>query len=258
MANKTIVDLPAATAAALTQVLEIVNDPAGTPASQKLTLTQIKTLLDTLYVIVTRTISAGTGLTGGGDLSANRTLALSVPVTVTNGGTGLTTVPANQLLYGNGSGALLSNANFTFVPATSDLILAGQMQITGDTGLNNGLLILRDDINGICYQSVFCNTSFALFGLTEATGRGFFQASGNGIEIQAPGGALGNFGAQCVGSGVFNDGSVAQLFVENGAITRIFALNNGDDLSTPTNATTPAGYQHVMIDGFDAWIPYFT
>lgn len=37
-----------------------------------------------------RTISAGTGLTGGGDLSADRTLALSVPVSIANGGTGST------------------------------------------------------------------------------------------------------------------------------------------------------------------------
>jgi len=57
-------------------------------------------------VLATRTITAGAGLTGGGDLSANRTIdvgagtgitvnandvALTVPVSVANGGTGSTT-----------------------------------------------------------------------------------------------------------------------------------------------------------------------
>lgn len=41
-----------------------------------------------------RTLTAGTGLTGGGDLSANRTFALTVPVAIVNGGTGATTAAA--------------------------------------------------------------------------------------------------------------------------------------------------------------------
>lgn len=44
-----ITALPTAGAAALTQIFEVVTDPSGTPVSEKLSLTQIKTLLDTLY-----------------------------------------------------------------------------------------------------------------------------------------------------------------------------------------------------------------
>lgn len=39
-----------------------------------------------------RSISVGTGLTGGGDLSADRTISLSTPVSIANGGTGAASV----------------------------------------------------------------------------------------------------------------------------------------------------------------------
>lgn len=45
---------------------------------------------DTTKVNTTRTIIAGTGITGGGDLSIDRTIALTTPVAVANGGTGTT------------------------------------------------------------------------------------------------------------------------------------------------------------------------
>lgn len=49
------------------------------------------------------TIMAGTGLTGGGDLSANRTISLSSPVDETNGGTGQTTLSTGDTLYASAS-----------------------------------------------------------------------------------------------------------------------------------------------------------
>ena len=52
------------------------------------------------------TISAGTGLTGGGDLSANRTISLSTPVAETNGGTGQTTWTTGQIPYASASNTL--------------------------------------------------------------------------------------------------------------------------------------------------------
>ncbi len=45
-------------------------------------------------VPTTRSVSAGTGLTGGGDLSADRTITLGIPVLVVNGGTGAITAAA--------------------------------------------------------------------------------------------------------------------------------------------------------------------
>ncbi|MEW6097212.1 MAG: hypothetical protein AB1567_11940 [bacterium] len=47
----------------------------------------------------TRQILVGTGLTGGGNLQADRTISLTVPVAIANGGTGLSALgTANQLL----------------------------------------------------------------------------------------------------------------------------------------------------------------
>jgi hypothetical protein len=57
-------------------------------------------------VAATRTISAGTGLTGGGDLSADRTISLSVPVTEVNGGTNQTTYAKGDILGGTGANTL--------------------------------------------------------------------------------------------------------------------------------------------------------
>lgn len=50
------------------------------------------------------TVTAGTGLTGGGsvNLGGNVNIALSTPVSVANGGTGDTTLTTNGVLYGNG------------------------------------------------------------------------------------------------------------------------------------------------------------
>lgn len=52
------------------------------------------------------TISTGTGLTGGGDLSANRTISLSTPVAETNGGTGQGTWTTGQMLIATGTNTL--------------------------------------------------------------------------------------------------------------------------------------------------------
>ena len=59
--------------------------------------------------IKTTTITAGTGLTGGGDLSANRTIALGVPVTVANGGTGASTAATAR---GNLAAATTTQTDF--------------------------------------------------------------------------------------------------------------------------------------------------
>lgn len=61
MATKKITQLTAASAASLTQIFEIVNDPSGTPASQKLTLAQLITLVrvpDFTSALQTLTLSA--------------------------------------------------------------------------------------------------------------------------------------------------------------------------------------------------------
>jgi hypothetical protein len=73
MSGIKISDLPAAASALGAMQLE-VND-AGT--SRRVTADQVKTFATTGLVADTRQVATGTGLTGGGNLTADRTLALS-------------------------------------------------------------------------------------------------------------------------------------------------------------------------------------
>ena len=84
--------------------------------------------LPATVVRTSRLITSGSGLTGGGDLSADRTLvvgagtgitvnaddvALTIPVAVTSGGTGQTSYTNGQLLIGNTTGNTLAKATIT-------------------------------------------------------------------------------------------------------------------------------------------------
>lgn len=67
MADVKISALPASAGLALADLLAVVDDPGGTPATQKATLTQLKTLLDTIYAPVTGgayVLKAGDTMTG--------------------------------------------------------------------------------------------------------------------------------------------------------------------------------------------------
>jgi hypothetical protein len=70
----------------------------------------------------TASVNAGTGLSGGGNVTTNPTISLSTPVAVANGGTGAATV-ANHLFFGNHSG---STAAPGFIqPAYADIMGLG-------------------------------------------------------------------------------------------------------------------------------------
>lgn len=60
-----------------------------------------------------RTITAGTGLSGGGDLSADRTVSLSVPVVIANGGTNSTASLNNNRVMQSSGGAIVEAAAIT-------------------------------------------------------------------------------------------------------------------------------------------------
>ncbi|MEW6096616.1 MAG: hypothetical protein AB1567_08835 [bacterium] len=101
----------------------------------------------------TRQILTGTGLTGGGDLSADRTLSLTVPVAIANGGTGqdwsaivqgnipyfsatgvmspLAPGTANQILITGGGGANPSWLNIaSLLTAGSNISISGTTNVT--------------------------------------------------------------------------------------------------------------------------------
>lgn len=61
-------------------------------------------------VKTTRSVATGTGLTGGGDMSADRTIALDTPVAATNGGTGQTTWTTGDTVYASGTNTLAKRA----------------------------------------------------------------------------------------------------------------------------------------------------
>jgi hypothetical protein len=64
-------------------------------------------------------ITAGTGLTGG-TITSTGTIALAVPVTVPDGGTGDTTLTLNGILFGNGASA----AGITAAGTTGQVLTA--------------------------------------------------------------------------------------------------------------------------------------
>jgi len=93
------------------------------------------------------TISAGTGLTGGGDLSTNRTISLSVPVSVANGGTATTTQPTDlQVLVGatpswktlTGSTNLVVSTSTSAITLTPTGLALSSVTISAGTGLTGG------------------------------------------------------------------------------------------------------------------------
>lgn len=121
---------------------------AGTGVFEELTAAQVRTFInveDGAAVPSSRTVSAGTGLTGGGDLSANRTISLSVPISITNGGTGannstdalanLAGVPTSRQVATTsplaGGGSLSSNLTLTTSMATERLL----GRVSGGTGV---------------------------------------------------------------------------------------------------------------------------
>jgi hypothetical protein len=71
----------------------------------------ITNLSDVSVVYENRTITAGTGLTGGGALSNNITIGISAPVSIANGGTGSTTSPTQYgVIYASTTSAYGSTA----------------------------------------------------------------------------------------------------------------------------------------------------
>ena len=140
------------------------------------------------------TFSAGTtGLTPSTATSGAVTLAGTL--VVSNGGTGLTSITANRIPYGNGTGALNTSANLTFDGTTltntgnaiiSDNSANAALRIT-QTGAGNALLV-EDEANPDSSPFVIDNAGRVLAGQTVSylfndylgtSRRPQFQFSGN-------------------------------------------------------------------------------
>lgn len=104
-------------------------DNAGTPATH-------------IVADDANTVSAGTGLTGGGSLTSNPTLSLDVPVSVTNGGTGASTASgARSNLSAAASGA---NSDITSLTGLTTPLSVGQ----GGTGASTAAAA-RDNLGAL-------------------------------------------------------------------------------------------------------------
>jgi hypothetical protein len=98
----------------------------------------------TSVVGTTRTLTAGTGLSGGGDLSADRAFGLTAPVVIANGGTNSTTALNNNRLMQSSGGAIVEAEamtdgevfiGFTGATPVSNTITAGtNMTVTNAPG----------------------------------------------------------------------------------------------------------------------------
>jgi hypothetical protein len=99
---------------------------------------------DSTRTPTTRTITAGTGLTGGGDLSADRTILLATPVSVANGGTGTATpgivAGTNVTISGTWPNQTVNSSNPGGTVTSVALSLPGIFSVSGSPVTGSGTL----------------------------------------------------------------------------------------------------------------------
>jgi hypothetical protein len=105
------------------------------------------------------TVSAGTGLSGGGTVttSGTVTLNLSTPVTVANGGTGATSFTAGYVLFGNGTSAINTSGNLFWDNSNARLGIAS-------TSPEAKLHVLHNGSNGAAGRSDYGVIAYATSG----------------------------------------------------------------------------------------------
>lgn len=134
--------------------------------------------VDSTVVRTTRTISAGNGLTGGGNLSADRTLSIALATI-----SGLTTTSGLAIKPATGGSAIAIDASGVFLNSS----LAGDgLSMTSqvlDVNPGNGIQITGDAV------AIKPRTSTGLSGLTANTD-GLYVNAGNGLVISSPGNLL--------------------------------------------------------------------
>ena len=125
-------------------------------------------------------VTAGTGLTGGGSSGAV-TLGLSTPVATTNGGTGLSTFTTGDLVYASGSDTLAKRS----IGTTGQVLTVSGGVPTWATASSGGMTLLSTTslsgatttISSISqdYKELF----IYVYGVTNATANGALQVAPN-------------------------------------------------------------------------------
>ena len=199
------------------------------------------------------TIAAGTGLTGGGSLTlgGSTTLALSTPVSVTNGGTGLSTLTAHNVLLGEGT----SNVGFVApgaagIPlisngASSDPIFGTAVVAgggTGSTSFNTHGVVTSGSSATSPLTALTLTNGQLVIGSTGADPIAATLTQGTGISITNGAGSI----------TIASSGSVPTMFTENSG-TATPASNNLNILGSPTQGITTAGSgSTITISGINA------
>lgn len=130
----------------------------------------------------TITISAGTGLTGGGNLSANRTLSLAATGVKTGTYTKVTVDTYGRVTVGNNPTTLAGYGITDAVTLTTAQTISGQKTFTKNILMNSGTGLSYDE------NTVFCNTS----------GNTIIASYGDGMIYFRPNGHDNTKGAVCL------------------------------------------------------------
>ena len=127
-----------------------------------------------LYIFI------GLLLAGAISVSAN----VVNPFRVFEGGTGQTTLPASQLLYGNGTGVVGSAATSTITCAgtascgAGSYVIGNALTITGSAGSSASSTLLTDS-NNFSGVNLFTNASSNFSGTWQTHSPAYFQIAGN-------------------------------------------------------------------------------
>ena len=124
-------------------IVQLNNTLTSGSIDEALTAGQGKILQDT-KAAKTTLMTAGTGLTGGGDLSVNRTISLGTPSSITSGTTNTVsgTTHTHAIAIASTSGAGLVQLNDTLTSTSTSLALtAAQGKVLQDSKAWNGITI---------------------------------------------------------------------------------------------------------------------
>lgn len=159
------------------------------------------------------TITAGTGLSGGGNLADSPTISLSSPVAVANGGLNLTSAPSNgQIPIGNGTGYVLSTLTAgNGISVTNGSGSSTISMISPVTVANGGLNLTSTPTNG--QLPVGNGSGYTLATITPGTGVAVTNGSGSiTVGLSTPV-AVANGGT---GTALFTSGT--STFVSAGSV----------------------------------------